>query len=106
MQEISKLKDLFLTTEVVKLLETYLNIKEKVLAEFIIDIGTQSKNLEEFVKKLDEKEANFSEEFMDKLYETIKKKGNTNNIRKINLIPTNKDENIKASENFIFKALC
>jgi len=73
MLEIAKLRELSLINKVMKELENYLNIKEKALAEFIIHIGMKSNSLEEFVKTLDEKDADFTLDFMRNLFEIIKK---------------------------------
>lgn len=50
-----------------------MGVKDKALAEFIIHLGSQSKDEREFKSKLDGVDADFTDQFTNSLFNIIKK---------------------------------
>ncbi|CAL9248573.1 unnamed protein product [Arabidopsis halleri] len=70
-EELNKLNHLSLVSNVCNELETHLGSAEKVLAEFIIDLGRHSETVDEFDKKLKEEGAEMPDYFVRSLLTTI-----------------------------------
>ncbi|KFK33582.1 hypothetical protein AALP_AA5G032500 [Arabis alpina] len=70
-EELNKLNHLSLVSNVCNELETHMGKVEKVLAEFIIDLGRHSTNFEEFDKKLKQHDAEMPDYFVRSLIATI-----------------------------------
>ncbi|KAJ5080069.1 nucleolar protein of 40 kda [Anaeramoeba ignava] len=69
-----QLKFISLISKVCTELENNVGIKQKFVAEFIVEIWENSKTLEEFKQNLKEKQAEFPENFVTNIYNIIKKK--------------------------------
>lgn len=54
-------------------LDNHVGVKDKALAEFIIHLGSQSKDEREFKSKLDGVDADFTDQFTNSLFNIIKK---------------------------------
>jgi ATP-dependent RNA helicase DHX8/PRP22 len=70
-EELNKLNHLSLVSNVCNELETHLGSAEKVLAEFIIDLGRHSETVDEFDKNLKEAGAEMPDYFVRSLLTTI-----------------------------------
>ena len=73
MNQFLKLQYISLCSKVLQELENHTGVKDKILAEFIIELGSQSASDKEFKQKLDEVDADFTEQFTNSLYNIIKK---------------------------------
>ncbi|CAA7022963.1 unnamed protein product [Microthlaspi erraticum] len=69
--ELKKLNHLSLVSNVCNELETHLGATEKVLAEFIIDLGRNSETVDEFDKKLKKEGAEMPDYFVRSLLTVI-----------------------------------
>ena len=71
--DIAKLQLISLTSKVTQELENHLGIRDKVLAEFIIELARNSKDEKDFFRKLEEEEAEFTFALASSLYNLITK---------------------------------
>lgn len=102
MDELEKLNFLSVVSKVSTELENHLNISDKLLAEFIIHLATESENVVQFKNKLRENDAVVPDEFAENLYNIInrmmpkktKKLGREINIKSE---PTNSASNSSTS---------
>lgn len=62
-----------LVAKVTQELENHIGIKDKTLAEFIIDLAKECNNEKQFIKKLEENEADFTFQFSTNLFNLINK---------------------------------
>lgn len=67
-----KLQLISLTSQITKELENHIGIRDKTLAEFIIDLGRDSPDEEKFKQALIDNEAEFPQELVSSLYKKIK----------------------------------
>ena len=70
-ESLKKLKEIPVVNKIVQELDRALEIKDKVLAEFILDLAKKSQNVKEFEQKLVENEAEFSIELVNTIYATV-----------------------------------
>jgi ATP-dependent RNA helicase DHX8/PRP22 len=68
-----KLKEIGVVNKLMTILDQQLGVKEKVLAEFILDLAKGSPNVDVFDKHLADKEADFPSSLVNSLYATITK---------------------------------
>mmetsp|Transcript_17127 Transcript_17127/g.28162 ORF Transcript_17127/g.28162 Transcript_17127/m.28162 type:complete len:1215 (+) Transcript_17127:84-3728(+) len=73
MEELEKLQYFSLVSKVCTELENHLNMSDKVLAEFIIDLGEHQESVEKFDAALRENGAEFPDYFVLNLYNLIQK---------------------------------
>jgi len=73
MADILKLQHISLCAKVAQELENHIGVKDKVLAEFIINLAKESGNEKEFFNKLEENGAEFTFSFVTTLYNLIQK---------------------------------
>eukprot|EP00803_Ostreobium_quekettii_P000314 evm.model.scf_193.5 EVM.evm.TU.scf_193.5 scf_193:32945-51100(-) len=69
--EVQKLRFLSLVNKITSELENHLGIKEKVLAEFVIDIAKDKKNSDEFKKALIKEGAEMTDTLIDRLWSLV-----------------------------------
>ena len=70
-ESLKKLKEIPVVNKIVQELDRALEIKDKVLAEFILDLAKKSQNVKEFEQRLVENEAEFSIELVNSIYATV-----------------------------------
>jgi hypothetical protein len=70
-ESLKKLKEIPVVNKIVQELDRALEIKDKILAEFILDLAKKSQNVKEFEQKLVENEAEFSIELVNTIYATV-----------------------------------
>jgi ATP-dependent RNA helicase DHX8/PRP22 len=68
---VQRLERLNLITSVCQVLERELDFSDRTLAEFLVTLAESSSNLGQFVRKLEENEADFGTEVASTLYSTI-----------------------------------
>lgn len=73
MDTLLKLKHLSIVSKVVQELQNHLGTDDKDLAEFIINLAQTGKSLEGFKQLLKENDANFNDQFVANLYRIINK---------------------------------
>jgi len=73
MSSIKKLQYISLCAKVTQELENHVGIRDKDLAEFVISLANDSKSEKEFLKKLEENDAEFTFSFSKTLFNLIKK---------------------------------
>lgn len=71
--DIAKLQLISLTSKVTQELENHLGIRDKVLAEFIIELAKSSRDEKDFFRKLEEEDADFTFALASSLYNLISK---------------------------------
>ncbi len=71
--KIAQLQFFSLCSKVTQEIENHVGIKDKVLGEFIVNLGRESQNEKEFIKSLNELGADFSQQFSTNLYNMILK---------------------------------
>jgi hypothetical protein len=70
-ESLKKLKEIPVVNKIVQELDRALEIKDKVLAEFILDLAKKSQSVKEFEKILIDNEAEFSIELINNIYATV-----------------------------------
>ena len=85
--DIAKLQLISLTSKVTQELENHLGIRDKVLAEFIIELARNSSDEKDFFRKLDEEDAEFTFSLASSLYNLITK------MLPRSFVATNKNQN-------------
>ena len=70
-ESLKKLKEIPVVNKLMQELDRALDLKDKVLAEFILDLAKKSQNVDQFEKMLVENEADFSIELVNNLYATV-----------------------------------
>lgn len=73
MSDLSKLQYISLCSKVIQELENHIGLRNKDLTEYIIDVAKKTNNEKEFLKLLEEDEADFSQQFSSSLYILIQK---------------------------------
>ena len=73
MSDLSKLQYISLCSKVIQELENHIGLRNKDLTEYIIEIAKKTNNEKEFLKSLEEDEADFSQQFSSSLYILIQK---------------------------------
>ena len=68
-----KLKEIPVVNKLMQELERALDVKDKVLAEFVLDIAKKCSSVSEFEKTLAEYDAEFSIELINTIYATVTK---------------------------------
>ena len=68
---LKKLKEIPVVNKLMAELERALDVKDKVLAEFVLDLAKQCRSVAEFEKLLEEYEAEFSIELINTIYATV-----------------------------------
>ena len=70
-ESLKKLKEIPVVNKVMQELDRALGVKDKVLAEFVLDVAKKSKNVSHFEQQLIEYEAEFSIELVNTIFATI-----------------------------------
>jgi hypothetical protein len=70
-ESLKKLKEIPVVNKLMQELDRAIDLKDKVLAEFILDIAKKCQNVDLFEKMLVENEADFSIELVNNLYATV-----------------------------------
>ena len=70
-ESLKKLKEIPVVNKLMQELDRAIDLKDKVLAEFILDIAKKCQNVGQFEKMLVENEADFSIELVNNLYATV-----------------------------------
>ena len=70
-ESLKKIKEIPVVNKLMQELDRALDLKDKVLAEFILDLAKKSQNVDQFEKMLVENEADFSIELVNNLYATV-----------------------------------
>ena len=70
-ESLKKLKEIPVVNKLMQELDRAIDLKDKVLAEFILDIAKKCQNVDQFEKMLVENEADFSIELVNNLYATV-----------------------------------
>lgn len=70
-ESLRKLKEIPVVNKILSELDRALDVKDKVLAEFILDIAKKSPTVSVFEKSLDEMEAGFSIELINNIYSIV-----------------------------------
>lgn len=73
MTQMFKLQYISLCSKVLQELENHTGLRDKIMAEFIIDLAKNSSSEKDFKMKLDENNAEFTSSFISSLYNIIKK---------------------------------
>ena len=69
----NRFKDLSVISKLMNEMERALEIRDKVLAEFVLDLAKKSNTVMEFEKRLEDKGAEFSIELISSMYALITK---------------------------------
>lgn len=97
MSDLSKLQYISLCSKVIQELENHIGLRNKDLTEYIIEIAKKTNNEKEFLKSLEEDEADFSQQFSSSLYILIQK------MLPMQIKGRNKDEKQENSNAVVFK---
>ena len=82
-ESLKKLKEIPVVNKVMQELDRALGVKDKVLAEFVLDVAKKSKNVSHFEQQLIEYEAEFSIELVNKIF----KKQKIESVSKSDIVP-------------------
>lgn len=102
MNAINQLKEIFLLNKVVKELEISTGLKKEneedkkmlnILANFVIDLCVKSKNLDEFIRKLNENESDFPLTAVQNLFRMIKEVKGSGEEQKKGMIEDREEDN-------------
>ena len=70
-ESLKRLKEIPVVNRIMSDIDTSIGVKDKVLAEFVLDLAKKSASVAQFEKLLEEYEAEFSIDLVNSIYATV-----------------------------------